>query len=410
MDIDNNHEAQRYSVITTTATPKNDDIDEEEEEDENDPNNKKSPYASIDIPVDPLEPKRSTSGHTRIGTESMEMATLAAGVVEEKEIMSALDDIQERENESTGDEINDTNKLAAQIVLQQTDNDKKEEEKSPSLDGDSEVHESGDTSQPTTASPPVPNTDNNGIEATNPPQPINTKIRVTPHHQPNKSSGQYRSPKLSLGSDFGIHYNNRGQIKLFPVHKLPTDDVFEPILSSKNWRIRRRFYFKRFIVSLLCGIFLPIVLILQTLAFWFYIEGKRGGFYYPSNIKYDDIHHGILFDFLGIVIGRKPDQDPEIKKDRKWFLRQNWKQKLMRIILTIWVCIVYFVCFFNAEQHTDESLRVSLMETFGPIMLLCVLWIMLSLWIAHESNLKPSTPPLTRLRSVFFTPYTNNVT
>ena len=389
-----------YSAITETQTPKNDEI--MEDEDDTKPT---SPYANIDIDKMENAPKASVSGHTRVITES-EMTpigkSLAEDPPEEKEIMKALHDIQERENEDNidSDEL-DPNQIA-QIVID--DNDKKEadleNEKSPSLDGDSVVNESGDTSQPTAS--PVLDRDrdivgSNGIDAENP-KPLSTRIRDN-----RKSTGQYRSPKLSMGSgDFGHGAgNNKHAIKLFPVHKLPKDDVFEPILSSKNWRIRRRFHCKRFMIAILCGIFLPIVLIIQTLAFLFYIEGKRGGFYYPSNVRYSDIHHGIIFDFLGIVIGRKPDQDPEIKKDRKWFLRQTWLQKGLRIILTLFICILYYVCFHNVEAYSDETLRVSLMETFGPILLLTALWILLSLWISHETHLKPSIPPLTRLRYVY---------
>eukprot|EP01083_Nonionella_stella_P289499 985117_1 len=122
--------------------------------------------------------------------------------------------------------------------------------------------------------------------------------------------------------------------------------------------------------------------------------------YYPKRYKYSDVHHGILLDFVGIVIGRKPDQDPEIERDRKWFLRQTMAQKVKRVVLSLWMWFIYVVCFYNVSLM-DGALRVSLMETLGPALLLSVLWILLSLWIAYESRLKPQRPPLSKLRSIY---------
>jgi len=222
--------------------------------------------------------------------------------------------------------------------------------------------------------------------------PTGRKLSSRPSRKQSRTSN-----KSSITSDFGTDWDH---VKLYPVAKLPKDEVFDPILSLRNWRIRRRFNFKRFIVSIICGICLPIVCFIQTLAFWLYIEGKNGGFYYPKQYKYDVIHYGILLDFLGVVIGRKPGQDPEITKDRKWFLRQTWWQKVARIISTIWISFLYVILFYNLSKAGDKKLRVSFMETYGPILLFSALWIMLSLWIGYDTNLKPRLPPLTRLRKI----------
>jgi len=109
---------------------------------------------------------------------------------------------------------------------------------------------------------------------------------------------------------------------------------------------------------------------------------------------------------LGVVVGRMSDQDPEIEKDRRWFLRQSGRQKVQRVLAVILVAIMYGVCAYNVYSvHFDrdpaaDQLRVSLMESLGPSVLLAVIWMLLSLWIANEQTLRPKLPPLARLRSI----------
>eukprot|EP00485_Elphidium_margaritaceum_P003653 CAMPEP_0202699464 /NCGR_PEP_ID=MMETSP1385-20130828/12690_1 /ASSEMBLY_ACC=CAM_ASM_000861 /TAXON_ID=933848 /ORGANISM="Elphidium margaritaceum" /LENGTH=855 /DNA_ID=CAMNT_0049356421 /DNA_START=468 /DNA_END=3032 /DNA_ORIENTATION=+ len=190
-------------------------------------------------------------------------------------------------------------------------------------------------------------------------------------------------------------------LTLYEVHpdQVPRDVVFAPILTHKNWRVRRAFHWWRFLVALLCGVCLPAVLAVQSLTFLFYSERSQAFCWYRNTYEFDNIHHSILLDFLGIVVGRKSNQDPEIKKDGKWFARQSWLQKVARVVLTACVCGVYGVCAFNLYVvYESTPLRVSLMETFGPICLLAVLWILLSLWIAYDSHIKPKPPPLSKLK------------
>ena len=183
---------------------------------------------------------------------------------------------------------------------------------------------------------------------------------------------------------------------------LPPDIIPEPILSLKNFRIARQFYYHRAFKAGICVIILPLVLVYQTLAFLTYSERHQGDhWFYPGDeFPYDDIHDNLLWDYLGIVVGRKPGQDPEAQKDRKWFLRQTDAQILKRVVITFVVCVVYLICIYNVSQFHSVSGEASLMESIGPCLLLLIMWLRLSAGIGYEQRLKPPIPAPTRLRYV----------
>ena len=194
---------------------------------------------------------------------------------------------------------------------------------------------------------------------------------------------------------FSKHSNNQ------KTEDLPPDIIPNPILSLKNFRIARTFAWGRFFKAALHGIFVPIVVIFQTFAFLTYTEKKEPSFY-PEDYPYDDIHYALLWDYLGMVVGRKPGQDPETIKDRKWFLRQTAGQKLKRILITIVICAVFLICLYNISQVGQASdVEVSLMESVGPFILFWIVWGLLSVWIGYEQKLKPHIPAPTRLRYEF---------
>ena len=144
------------------------------------------------------------------------------------------------------------------------------------------------------------------------------------------------------------------------------------------------------------------MIIFQTIAFLGYSEKSEPSFY-PEDYPYDDIHYALLWDYLGMVVGRKPGQDPETKKDRKWFLRQTAGQKLKRLLITIVVCLVFVICCYNISQVGEvPQAEVSLMETVGPFVLLWIVWFLLAVWIGYEQKLKPPIPAPTRLRYFYF--------
>ena len=198
----------------------------------------------------------------------------------------------------------------------------------------------------------------------------------------------------------------RNQLKLLfkKVDYIEEDMVREPILSLKNFKIGRKFHFGRFIKALLCGLFLPIVIVFQTFVFLTYREGKELFFYqcfYPFIYPYDKIHYGLLLDFLGLIVGRRPKQDPDAVKDRNWFLRQSQLQKLQRVAITMLLCLTFLIVFYNIYEVRNEKLRVSLMESAGPFVLFWIVWLLLSCWIAYEPKLKPNMPDTFRLRYVY---------
>ena len=361
-----------YCAVTTPKTPNHEregDNDDDDDDTDTNTNTKPTPFDEVNINKLAELATRGTRGSI---SKSLGFAhELGIADVDEKDVIEALDALRD------GDEDADDDIKTDDVIVNTKEFDPKE-----------------------IAKIIIHNEENNNSSNNEPLEEEEEEEKHTKSNRKKKHSTV--SNKLSITSDFGGDWDH---VKLYPVIKLPKDELFEPILSLRNWRIRRRFNFKRFIVSIICGIFLPIVLIIQTLAFIFYIEGKRGGFYYPKQYKYDVIHYGILLDFLGIVVGRKPGQDPEITKDRKWFLRQTWWQKIARIIATIWIFFLYSICLYNLSKSSDDKLRVSFMETYGPTLLYSAVWIMLSLWIAYDTNLKPRLPPLIRLRYNVFKYY-----
>eukprot|EP01084_Bolivina_argentea_P119884 212526_1 len=188
-------------------------------------------------------------------------------------------------------------------------------------------------------------------------------------------------------------------IKFFAVKNAPSDIIQPPVLALKNFRIARRFNLKRFAAAIICGLLLPLVILLQTIAFLIYNENKNV-WYYPEDIPYDKVHHSILWDYLGLIVGRKQGQDPETIKDRKWFLRQNGIQKMIRVILCLLVGFAFCILYYNASQV--ENIKVSRQETVGPLFLFWLLWFLLSSWIAFKPQITPSLPPLllSRLRGI----------
>eukprot|EP01084_Bolivina_argentea_P114841 204370_1 len=206
-------------------------------------------------------------------------------------------------------------------------------------------------------------------------------------------------------SDFHHIHKKDNKIQFFKTEELlPNDSIPSPILSLKNFRIARTFYWKRFFKAAISGIFVPIVVIFQTIIFLTYSErSKNINIFMKSIEKYDD-KSCILYDYLGMVVGRKPGQDPEIMKDYKWFLRQTKTQLIKRIFITIAVCLVFIVCCYNISQTTKQKGKVSLIETVGPFILFWIVWLLLSVWIGYDQQLKPSLPKPARLRSltIFF--------
>eukprot|EP00484_Ammonia_sp_Unknown_P021578 CAMPEP_0197051952 /NCGR_PEP_ID=MMETSP1384-20130603/26507_1 /TAXON_ID=29189 /ORGANISM="Ammonia sp." /LENGTH=180 /DNA_ID=CAMNT_0042484581 /DNA_START=33 /DNA_END=572 /DNA_ORIENTATION=+ len=126
-------------------------------------------------------------------------------------------------------------------------------------------------------------------------------------------------------------------IKFYAVKEQPPDAIQPPVLALKNFRIKRAFNLKRFFIALLSGLILPIIIWLQTLAFLLYSENKEP-WYFPEEYDYDRNHYSILLDYLGLIVGRyRPGQDPESVRDRRWFLRQTATQKIVRVILSLFV-------------------------------------------------------------------------
>eukprot|EP01084_Bolivina_argentea_P069154 125886_1 len=56
---------------------------------------------------------------------------------------------------------------------------------------------------------------------------------------------------------------SRSKLVFHKVSKVERDQVREPVLALKNFGINRQFSFFRFIKSILCGMFLPIIIIFQ---------------------------------------------------------------------------------------------------------------------------------------------------
>ena len=98
----------------------------------------------------------------------------------------------------------------------------------------------------------------------------------------------------------------------------------------------------------------------------------RKPWYYPNNYEYDAVHHWILLDYLGLIVGRKQGQDPETVRDRKWFLRQSGIQKIIRVILCILLGLAFTIMYYNVSQVQNQS--VSRQETAGPFVLFWSLW------------------------------------
>ena len=68
--------------------------------------------------------------------------------------------------------------------------------------------------------------------------------------------------------------NATDDIRFFSVNDPPQDVIGPPVLALKNFRIQRHFALKRFIIAMMCGIILPIVILLQTIAFLMYDENQ----------------------------------------------------------------------------------------------------------------------------------------
>eukprot|EP01083_Nonionella_stella_P035745 97488_1 len=192
---------------------------------------------------------------------------------------------------------------------------------------------------------------------------------------------------------------NNHRIQFFKASELPPDAIPTPILSLKNFRIARHFYPTRFLWAGLHGLFVPIVVFLQTCIFITYSERTPTGLY-PDDLPYGDSKQTLLWDYLGMVVGRKPGQDPECKKNKRWFLRQTTGQNLKRVVFTIVICAIFVVCCYNITFVNDDQVQVSLLESAGPFVLFWCVWFLLSIWIGYERKLKPHIPALSRLRSL----------
>eukprot|EP01083_Nonionella_stella_P006391 18542_1 len=219
-----------------------------------------------------------------------------------------------------------------------------------------------------------------------------------------RNCGKGDRQRLFAESEFKDHGYHLGKaIKFFEVNKLPEDEIRTPVLALKNFKIRRRFHIRTMCISMLCGAFLPVVVIIQTILFLGYSESREALYskIYPKSYAYDDVHTSLILDYLGMVVGRNPGQDPECVKDMQWFMMQTPAQLVQRVVMTVCICIGYILCCYNVYHRENEAFSVSLMETVCPILLFWVLWSLLSVWIGYELHLVPGLPSLSRLRSIW---------
>ena len=201
----------------------------------------------------------------------------------------------------------------------------------------------------------------------------------------------------------------------------PPDIIGVPVLALKNFRITRRFHTKYFFVAVMLGMILPLTLIVQTTVFLCYSEDRFCIFVYATlyctlfsicifnvhidddivyrdfclcsgmeNIDYKDRQIRILIDFLGLIVGRQPGQDPETAKDREWFLRQTMSQKIWRAFLTLLVCLVFWIMIDGFTEL--ENTRVSRQETVIPFLIYTMLWVLLSGFISYKPEIFPPLP------------------
>ena len=82
------------------------------------------------------------------------------------------------------------------------------------------------------------------------------------------------------------------------------------------------------------GLLLPIVIMLQTIAFCFYDENKEPSCYREEEV-YDSVHHWILWDYLGLIVGRKAGQDPEALRDSMYLTIYSFQ--IILSIHIIWI-------------------------------------------------------------------------
>ena len=193
-----------------------------------------------------------------------------------------------------------------------------------------------------------------------------------------------------------------GDLRLSNIKNNPKLRIIEPILSLKQFIIKSDFDCKTFMKAMGCSVGLPIVIIFQEIAFLAYTDKKEYIVcYYPKNADYSEAKYGMLYDFLGLIVGRKPGQDPEAPKDVKWFLRQTRKQKIKRVILMIIVIGGYVIMIHNALHITDYS--IAIMEALGPLILYFTLWILFASYIAYQPKVEPSfgLVPRYRLRKLY---------
>ena len=120
---------------------------------------------------------------------------------------------------------------------------------------------------------------------------------------------------------------------------------------------------------------------------------------YDDTLLYDDNKNRILLDFLGLIVGRQPGQDPETARDRKWFLRQTLSQKLLRVFLVLLVCLGFCIMVLNAMEIDNQ--QVSRQETAIPLAIYVFLWALLSGFVAYQPEIQPPLPDMlfSRLRA-----------
>ncbi|ETO19181.1 hypothetical protein RFI_18052 [Reticulomyxa filosa] len=131
---------------------------------------------------------------------------------------------------------------------------------------------------------------------------------------------------------------------------------------------------------------------------------KRGNL---NDKKKECRNDALTLDLLGALVGRSSKYDPESLKHVDWFLIQSLRQLALRVLLILISTLLYVIIirnpisqFRNRGTGNGGGEKLSWMETFGPLFLYALLWLVFSVWEGHEFTIKPMLPSLTRLRGL----------
>ena len=241
------------------------------------------------------------------------------------------------------------------------------------------------------------------------------KRQVSYVQQMNTTAGKQRRKCISCLAKFcpamAAYMESEDKTKKLNIASVPKDkfgdELSEPSYSKQHFFVKRQFSWGIMLACIVAMIFFPIVVTLQTILFVFYCNATNCCFKcLPSSVDFTDTQVAVLYDLFAGMVGRDPREEAKSEDARKWFLSQTCGQKISRILIALFIDVLFAFAYINFitvgfgwfnDGSTDAN-DLAVIETLGPAQVWGLMWVVLTLYMSLDIDVVPPAPSMQSLR------------